>query len=117
MPDEIDQYVERFANAVMAQNSAISVGNHRAGNIQAGRYAAMFNKLCEYGDKGKDRLATLFDHSDVGVREMAAVFLLRHRTDEALSILREIADGEGLVAFGASEAIKRWEEGSWNLEP
>jgi hypothetical protein len=48
---------------------------------------------------------------------MAAVFLLRHRTTEAKVILREAAQGQGLVPFGASEALKRWEEGTWALDP
>jgi hypothetical protein len=28
-----------------------------------------------------------------------------------------IARGEGLAAFAASEALERWDEGSWALDP
>lgn len=48
---------------------------------------------------------------------MAAAFLLRYRTTEALHVLREAAKGSGLIAFEASEAIKRWEERTWELDP
>jgi hypothetical protein len=48
---------------------------------------------------------------------MAAVYLLRYKTREALEVLRKEAAGVGLVAFGAQQAIKRWEEGTWKLDP
>jgi hypothetical protein len=32
-------------------------------------------------------------------------------------VLQEIAKGEGLAAFEAGEALKRWEEGTWALDP
>ena len=115
--DEMDKLVAEFAEGVLRQTSAIDIGNHRAGNRWARRYLATFDALCALGDKGKDRLSTLFNHPNTRVREVAAVFLLKHRTEEALAILREVAKGHGLAALGASEAIKRWEEGSWNLEP
>jgi hypothetical protein len=48
---------------------------------------------------------------------MAAAFLLRHRHEEARRVLEDLAHGEGFVAFEASEALKRWEEGTWQLDP
>jgi hypothetical protein len=51
------------------------------------------------------------------VRVMAATFLLRHRTTESMSVLRQAAKGPGLVAFEAAQAIKRWNEGAWALDP
>ncbi len=48
---------------------------------------------------------------------MAATYLLRYRTAEAKAILEEAAKGQGLVAFEAGEALKRWEEGVWALDP
>jgi hypothetical protein len=45
------------------------------------------------------------------------MFLLHHRTEEAQAVLRAAAAGEGLVSFVASEALKRWEEGTWALGP
>jgi hypothetical protein len=51
------------------------------------------------------------------VRAMAAAYLLRHRTAEAKAVLEEVSKEGGLAAFGASEALKRWEEGTWALDP
>ena len=33
-----------------------------------------------------------------------------------LGWLEKIASGKGLIAFEASEALKRWEEGTWSLD-
>lgn|GEM_PF-3435773 len=48
---------------------------------------------------------------------MAAAHLLRYRTDEAKAVLEEAAKGQGLIPFGAQQALKRWEEGTWALDP
>jgi hypothetical protein len=51
------------------------------------------------------------------VRVSAAALLLRYRTAEAKAVLEEAAKGKGLVPFEASQALKRWEEGTWALDP
>jgi hypothetical protein len=51
------------------------------------------------------------------VRVTAAACLLLHRTEEAKAALEEAAKGKGLVPFEAQQALKRWEEGTWALDP
>lgn len=51
------------------------------------------------------------------VRTAAATYLLRYRTAEAKAVLEEAAKGEGLIPFEAQEALKRWAEGAWSLDP
>jgi len=51
------------------------------------------------------------------VRVSAAAFLLRHRTEESKAVLEEAARGTGMVPFEAQQALKRWEEGTWALDP
>jgi hypothetical protein len=48
---------------------------------------------------------------------MAAACLLRYRTEECLAILCAVARKPGLPGFEAAEAIKRWGEGAWHLDP
>ncbi len=69
------------------------------------------------GDPGRDALVVLLEHVRPDVRVMAAAYLLRHRTVESMAVLREAAKGESLVAFGAAQTIKGWEEGRWHLDP
>ncbi|QRK06783.1 DUF2019 domain-containing protein [Archangium violaceum] len=113
----LEELVEAFAHHTAAQTDAIFRGDSKTGNKHANKRLAAFKKLRARGDVGRDALAALFKHPRMDVRAMAAAYLLRHRTAEATAVLMEISKGEGLAAFGASEALKRWEEGTWALDP
>lgn len=67
------------------------------------------------GNEAKDRMTELFFHTDDSVRSMAASFLLEYKSKEALEVLKEVAKGSDLVAFGARETIRSWESGEWNI--
>nr|WP_255428434.1 DUF2019 domain-containing protein [Corallococcus sp. AB038B] len=67
--------------------------------------------------QGRDALLVLLKHERMDVRVMAAAHLLRYRTAEAKAVLEEAAKGKGLVPFEAGQALKRWEEGTWALDP
>lgn len=114
---QLEKLVEEFARNVAAQTEAISRGEARTGNKHAAKYIAAFKKLRAHGDAGRDALAVLFTHPDMDVRTTAAAFLLRYRTEDAKAILTEAAKSKGLVAFESVEALKRWEEGAWALDP
>ena len=113
----LNQWVQDFARHVEAQTAAIGRGDARTGNTHAERYLAAFDKLRARGDAGRDALAVLFSHPNLDVRTTAATILLRHRTSEARAIVAEAAKGEGWVAFASSQALMRWDEGTWNLDP
>ena len=113
----IERLVEQFARKVAAQTEAIFRGDAKTGNKHAAKYIAAFKKLRAHGNAGRDALATLSTHPNMDVRTTAAAYLLRYRTAEAKAILEEAAKGKGLVAFESSEALKRWEEGTWALDP
>jgi hypothetical protein len=113
----LEMLVEEFAQHTSAQTDAIFRGDAATGNKYARKRIAAFEKLRAHGDAGRDALAVLFTHPRMDVRVKAAAYLLRHRTAEAKAVLTEIAKGEGMAAFGAAEALKRWEEGTWALDP
>ncbi len=105
------------AQNVAAQTDAIWRGDARTGNRHARKYGAAFDKLRAHGDAGRDALTVLLKHPRMDVRVMAAAHLLRHRTAEAKAVLEEAAQGEGMIPFGAQQALRRWEEGTWALDP
>ncbi|MBZ4374640.1 HEAT repeat domain-containing protein [Corallococcus sp. AS-1-6] len=109
--------VDEFASHVEAQTDAIFRGDSKTGNKHAKKYQAAMRKLREIGDEGREALTALLKHPRMDVRVAAAAYLLRYRTDEAKAVLEHAAGGEGLAAFEASEVLKRWEEGAWNLDP
>jgi hypothetical protein len=113
----LEELVEEFARHVQAETEAGWRGDAKTANKHVKKYAAAFKKLRAHGDAGRDALAALLVHPRMDVRVTAAACLLRHRTAEAKAVLEEAARGEGLVPFEAQEALKRWEEGTWALDP
>ncbi|QSQ22963.1 DUF2019 domain-containing protein [Pyxidicoccus parkwayensis] len=111
------ELVETFARHVVAQTEAIWRGDAKTGNRHARQVSAAFDKLCAHGDAGRDALAVLFTHPSMDVRTMAAAYLLRHRTREAVAVLEEAAKGQGLIPFEAQQCLLRWKEGTWALDP
>jgi len=114
---QIEKLVREFAVNVEAQTDAIRRGDPKTGNKHAKRYIRAFEGLRALGDEGRDALVPLMFTGRSDVRGMAAACLLRHRTDEARRVLQELARGEGLDAFEAGETLKRWDEGTWQLDP
>ncbi len=112
-----EDLVRQFAETVVAQDECLERADAKTGNKHANRQFAAFRKLKAMGDSGREALAVLLRDPRPNVRAMAAAFLLRYKTAEALAVLREVSQGRGMTAFGASEAIKRWEEGPWQLDP
>jgi len=117
MVKSFEKLVEEFAYHVRAQTEQIMGGDAKIGNKHAKKAIAAFMQLRASGDAGRDALAVLFTHPRMDVRVSAAALLLRHRTAEAKAVLEEAAKGKGLVPFEASEALKRWEDGTWALDP
>jgi hypothetical protein len=113
----IDRLVQQFAENVALQTDAIWRGNSSGGNRYAKRYIKAFAELRKLGDRGRDALLPLFQYPRPDVRVAAAACLLRHREAEARAVLEEAARGKGLVAFEAEQALERWNEGTWNLDP
>lgn len=109
--------VNEFAECVDSQSRSIEQGDAKSGNDYAKRYIAAFEKLRDAGDSGRDALAMLFDDHRPAVRIMAASFLLRHSEKEAMEVLKRDSREPGLVGFGAQQALQRWQEGTWNLDP
>jgi hypothetical protein len=113
----LETLVEQFAEHVAAQTDAIWRGDARTGNRHARKYGDAVDKLLTLGNAGRDALAVLLKHPRMDVRVMAAAHLLRYCTVEAKAVLEEAAKGEGMVPFEAQQCLKRWEEGTWALDP
>jgi hypothetical protein len=114
---KLEELVERFARNVAAQTDAIRRGDARTGNKHARQYTSALQQLRAQGDSGREALAVLLQHPRTDVRAMAAAFLLRYRTAEAKAVLEAAAKEGGVAAIGALMTLKRWEDGTWALDP
>jgi Domain of unknown function (DUF2019) len=112
-----EDLARQFAESVADQTRAIGRGDHRSDNRSAKRALRVFCQLRSLGDVGRDALLPLLRHERADVRITAAAFLLRHRTAEAQVVLEAEARGEGFSAFEARQALERWKEGTWALDP
>ncbi|MDD9943821.1 MAG: hypothetical protein OXU20_22460 [Myxococcales bacterium] len=113
----VDQLVREFGDCVSAQSKCIERGDANAGNDYAQRYIKAFEKLRSHGDAGRDALAILMDDTRPDVRVMSASFLLRYSEEKAKAVLQQEASKSGLIAFGAQQALERWQDGTWALDP
>lgn len=114
---KLEQLVEQFARNVEAQTDAIHRGDARTGNKHAKKYTAALQALRAQGDAGRDALAVLLKHPRPDVRTLAAAFLLRYRTAEAKAVLEAAANEGGIAAIGAIMTLRRWNDGTWALDP
>jgi hypothetical protein len=113
----LEELVAKFSNAVRGQDDALRAHDHERGNRLAKEYVQAFEELRRYGNEGRDALAVLLLSEEPSVRVMAASFLLRHKEKEARAVLEEAVREGGMAGFEASQALARWSEGEWNLDP
>lgn len=114
--NDADPLVSTFAENVAKQSRFVMLGNAEAGNACAREYIKAFQALRSMGTDGLNALAALLEDLRADVRVTAAAFLLRHCEAKAKSVLESEANGKGLTALAASQALRRWEEGTWNLD-
>lgn len=114
---KIEKLIEEIIVNVSAQTDAIRNGNSKDGNKYAKKYIQAFKTLLKYGNEGRDALIPLMGYSRDDVRVMAASFLLKYKHDKATKVLQELSKGEGFISFSAKESLKRWSEGTWQLDP
>jgi len=115
--NNVDELVAEFAECVIKQSEMIEIGDHKGGNRFAKRYVKAFEQLRGFGTRGRDALKALFQDTRAEVRVMAASYLLRHCENEARKLLEDEAKGVGLTSFGAKQALLRWSDGTWDLDP
>jgi hypothetical protein len=109
--------VARFAEEVVLQRAALKLRNVSEQNRRADECSRIFDEIRVRGNSARDEFASLLLHSDEFVRLVAASFMLRHKHDAAMRVLRALANQEGMIGFGAEECMARWREGAWTLDP
>lgn len=113
-----EELVNELAELILAQQHAIWVlGNSRKGNNYANKQIKIWHILRSHGDVGREALTQLFYHPRPIVRVQIASLLLRYKTEQALTILREVIESGDSCGFEAKWIIQDWEKGRWNLDP
>jgi hypothetical protein len=105
-----DELVKQFRDSKMAHVQGIQNGDVEATEKGARGYINAAEALLKL-KTGTETFAALLSDENRDVRTAAAHYLLRHKTDKALSVLRDSARGKDLAAFGALATLARWEHG------
>ncbi len=113
---QIQKLLANFTEASINHYDASMAGDWRTANVQAKKINKSFLALANLGADARKALLDLVDMETLPVAAMAAVYSLKFSPERALATLQKIAKEPGLIGFEAEQAIKRWTEGSWQLE-
>ncbi len=109
----INELVSMFARSIKQRNESV---DYREFNRHSTKASSCYEKLFAMGRVGREALARLLNNEDRGVRCMAAVYLLGYRHAQSMSVLEEVSKGTDLIAYGAQQTIKAWENGEWSWD-
>lgn len=98
------------------KHQTLSLVEWKSANKEARKLQKIFLELKSLGQPGREALLGLVSHKDLSVSLMAAVCSLKYNPDKSLKALRRLVKEHGFIGFQAEQAIKRWEEGTWNIE-
>jgi hypothetical protein len=113
---QIHKSIMGFSESAKKHYDAILAGDSRSANAQAKKVHKFFLEIVKQGEDARKALADLVDDEILPVAVMAAVYSLKYSPERALAVLQKIAKEPGVHGFRAEQAIKRWTEGSWQLE-
>lgn len=114
----IDIIISYFEKNIIAQSECIKNGDHQNSNKHGKKYIKAFEEIRKRGDEAREKLSWLLTHEREDVQVMTAAYLLRFKTAASMAVLQRISKEDiGLVSFEAGEAIKRWNEDNWSLDP
>jgi hypothetical protein len=112
---KIQELIDKLVQATKKHQSS-SLIDWRTANKEANMIHKIFLEVTQGGQIARETLLKLVDSEESDVSLMAAVYSLKYNPEKSLATLRKLAKLPGFTGFQAEQAIKRWEEGSWQLE-
>jgi hypothetical protein len=99
-----------FKETAKKHAEATEEGNYKLGN----KHFDIIRTSTDYlkTENKIDYLYQLINDEDVGIRLWAATYLLPFYEKDALSVLSDIENNKGLIAFTAKMTIEEWKKGN-----
>jgi hypothetical protein len=116
MDDQIENLIQDFVRFTENHYKATIVGDWREANKNAKKVHKTFLHIVKLGIEGREALLALTENESSYVALMAATYSLKYNTEKALATLKKFTNTPGFAGFGAQQTIKRWDEGTWQLE-
>ena len=108
--ETITKMINAFEQAASKYSEATEVGNARVANRNFDKVEKIVLYLKE--NNSLDELRMFLNHDVIGVRMLAASYLLPKYEKEASSILEEISNQKGMIPFIAEMTLKEWRKGN-----
>ena len=108
----VDQLVAIYGEAAAAHGRASSEGDYETANEQHDILAAAYRELRERGSEAQQRMLTLLDHRDAGVRSWAGAHSLEFSPEDGKRTLEALIVAGGLAGFNAEMTLETWRQGN-----
>lgn len=112
----VEAHIQKFVEYLQMGKEAYANSDIKTSNKYVDKQIKEWDKIRKIGCSAKDAFSVLLYHEDINVRVSAACLLLKHKHEEAKSVLIEASRLECPAAFGAEQCLKRWEEDDWHLD-
>ncbi len=108
--DTMKNMLNGFEQAACKYAEATQEGNAQVGNRNYKKVVKIVSYLKE--NNSLDELRIFLNHDAIGVRMLAATFLLPKYEKEASDVLEAISKGEDMLSFMAEMTLKEWRNGN-----
>ena len=115
--EELSELVLSFAQAAAYHYEATQAGRRRDINRAADTLDSVYRRIKSYGDVGKTALLKLLDSENLAVSSMAAAYCMHFAPQECKRVFERVVKDPGILGLEAKYALKRFEDGSWQIEP
>lgn len=116
MSEAIHDLVTAFVEASRRHYQATLDGDYKVANREVDQINELFSKVRERGPEAREALVQIATSADDAAAVMAAAYSLKYDPERSLLALKRLSKSSGILGFKASQAIKRWTSGEWQLE-
>lgn len=104
-----NKIIDRYVTLAMNHGDATESGNSDDANTAYNELNQAFARIVQQDDR--EKLVGLLTHPDSAVRAKAAFHTYKLNPQRAASVLEEVSQGPGLVAFSAGMTLKQLKNG------
>ncbi|HCS55260.1 MAG TPA: hypothetical protein DIW81_27355 [Planctomycetaceae bacterium] len=101
--------IDRYVALATKHGEATESGDSDDANAAYNELNEVFARIVQ--DYDREKLATLLTHSNPAVRAKAAFHTYKLDAQRSASVLKEVSQGSGLVAFSAGMTLKQLKNG------
>jgi hypothetical protein len=108
--NSISEAIRLFEEFAIKHAESTIQGNYKTGNNS---YDKVMRAIAYLKEKNSlDQLLPYLTHEVIGIRVVAATFLLSKYEEEGIKVLKDIADSSDFYSFFAETTLSEWRKGN-----